>query len=849
MDLHAMLNTEGGGGDRSKGTRHPPPPPPPPPSISTSIPASSMPPAPATPIQAAHGFRDYSHSNHASPVSHPYEYHQNKHPPQSAAPYASPTSYHPSVGGGGAYSSQGRPSIPPLQPLSAHDPRSPGSATLSGPSPYRQTPTSSASASSSGYPFPPPASPQQRHQYHSYQQQQQQQQQQHRDSYGSQTPVTSVPPYQQQQPIPQTPPIGTPGGTQQYLQQRSLSIQSTPTPTSAHSQHPPYPIPYQKSPVVTHTAVPMHPEQQLRHQSPHQTNIRQSPALSYQQHPPSPYQTRNPSGSLCYQQPQQHKIVHPSPPPPPPASVRMPSIAHSAYDAESQRRSQSQQSRGDRERTLSVSPKTRVPSLPSSTDQDSSSTVTYPRPHHPNAMANSSEPQWDTIPAKRKIDDRDLRPDEMENPRQPPPPPKMNGHRAVPPQPPPRSSASPIMTRKRRVRHSTAPVWAQSGRKRTLGASRNYTYKYHQGSATPGSALANGTPSALIKSETLSRHASPEMARAATHPIKDEGNHAGNVPLASTAFPWEPSLENNKPMDVVYKSVADFLVFHALQGASFEELGARGAQFEIEAKLGTIIDKATNDRIELRSVRAGECVIAEDARVAFRSSMTESQHQFFNKYLNEQVQATHPQNPHAASRLSVKYVHRREKDTFFELPPTMRQRLPASMMNSMSPNQPLKVRVTYDQNQKPAQGARPQPIAMIVKSRVSDLHIHMPHLPLDCRISINIEWNWDGQVDEVEANQIMNKDRQPDRNKDRLSYRHGIYSIDLTQVTQATMGPQGQPGPPSKEHELEIELDSAVLCKQGQLLMQGLPSRFEDTVEGLLCNMRLLARKCPPPEG
>ncbi|KAK6829768.1 hypothetical protein PG987_010352 [Apiospora arundinis] len=49
-----------------------------------------------------------------------------------------------------------------------NDPRSPGSASVSNPSPYRQTPTSSLSAASGGYPFPPqtqggpPPSPQQR---------------------------------------------------------------------------------------------------------------------------------------------------------------------------------------------------------------------------------------------------------------------------------------------------------------------------------------------------------------------------------------------------------------------------------------------------------------------------------------------------------------------------------------------------------------------------------------------------------------------------------------------------------------------------------------------------------------
>lgn len=121
----------------------------------------------------------------------------------------------------------------------------------------------------------------------------------------------------------------------------------------------------------------------------------------------------------------------------------------------------------------------------------------------------------------------------------------------------------------------------------------------------------------------------------------------------------------------------------------------------------------------------------------------------------------------------------------------------------------------------------------------------MSHLPLDCRISVNIEWDWDGPPQEIEQSQIPNKDRQPDRNKDRLSYTHGFYQIDLTQVTQGGPGPQGQP--PSKEHELEIELESRVLYEHGHLLMKGEPNRYADLVDGLIDNVRLLARHCPQP--
>lgn len=280
---------------------------------------------------------------------------------------------------------------------------------------------------------------------------------------------------------------------------------------------------------------------------------------------------------------------------------------------------------------MSVSPKTRVPSLPSATGQ-STSIEQDPlhfqqrlQPHLPPGSAVKMESQRDMTPAKRKIDDRDLRPDEVENQRQPPPPPKMNGHRALPSQ---RSSTSPAMSRKRRIAHDGPPIWAQSGRRRMPAASRNFSIKQQQVGGAPSSVVSvNGThhePSVITKAEHVSRHTSPETARSTTVAREEPGQVAAKE--ASTfggqPFPWEPTIEASKPIDVISRSTADFFVYNVLQGPNPAELRARGAQFEIEAKLGTLIDKSTNDRVELR-IQAGECVIGEGSRIAFRSSMTE----------------------------------------------------------------------------------------------------------------------------------------------------------------------------------------------------------------------------------
>ncbi len=192
-------------------------------------------------------FRDDNQTTQASPsrhVSQDYGAHQ-----RSTSYFASPPPYH--TPGPGPYG--GRPQPPTLQQLPPNDLRSPSIAT-GGPSPYRQTPTSSVSGAVGATPSPPgqtPTSPVQQHQYPP-------QGVYHRDSYpqpsGAAVGITGpqgAPSYMQGQPVPQTPPVATPGG-HPYLHQRSQSTHSTPTPTSAQSQGQ-YGAPFiQGSPVATH---------------------------------------------------------------------------------------------------------------------------------------------------------------------------------------------------------------------------------------------------------------------------------------------------------------------------------------------------------------------------------------------------------------------------------------------------------------------------------------------------------------------------------------------------------------------------------------------------------------------
>ncbi|ORY70358.1 CYTH-like domain-containing protein [Pseudomassariella vexata] len=842
------MNNDGdaGGAPRPQSQAPAPAPAPAPTPAPPSQTPSSVGATPHTPIQAEpppHAFRDYSHSVHASPVvAHapapsPHEYGppaaRSGHPP---GPYASPTSYHPPPG---AF-----PSRPAPPPLHTSDPRSPGSASISNPSPYRHTPTSSLSAASGGYPFPgqnqhqqPPPSPQQRHQYGPtsvYP----------RDNYSSQPgsipppagiPTThgSVSYMQGQQPMPQTPPVGTPGGSNAYLHQRSQSLQSTPTstPTSAHahatsystSAGTPYAPQVMTSPVAT-THQPPAPHYQRQSSQPptplgpplSATSRQQSIAPNNFPQPPSPYQQRT-------YPPQSQQLHQQTPPPPPqPSSVqRIPS-----YDAVSEphRRSQSQQSRSEREHSMSVSPKTRIPSLPSSAGG-----LPHQTPKNSISMP-TMEPQQATTPAKRKMDERDLAPDEREGINRRPPPPEMNGHHQnhVPlPQPkmPPRRY------------HANKPVWAQSGKSQQPQKSRNFVTKTK-------SHAVNGTHSAAVSE--ASRHNSPEASRSVGKPAVDE--HPPPPPLTKDdrmmfegqPFPWQPSIAFIKPPEVVSKEIGDWLFFNVINNPHLHEIQGRGAVFEIEAKLGTIIDRDTNFRVDKQAY--GEIILEEGSRVAFRSSMTETQHRKLNEFLNKKVQDSHPANAQGGRpnpNIPIQYKRRRETDRFYELPSLFTGRLPHIMQQLLRTKNHVKARVSYDQKTGDV-------IAKIVKARVADIHLHLPRMPLDCRISVNLEWDWDGPVEEIEQSQMANRERLPDRNKDRLSYTHGFYQVDLTQVTQNVAAVIRGQSRMEKEHELEVEVDSATLIAHGRRVMEGRESKYRELIDGLLNNVRVLASECPP---
>ncbi|RGP71625.1 mrna-capping enzyme subunit beta [Fusarium longipes] len=840
MDLRSVLNTSDGG-DRAPSKPAPKPQPPPhvqqqphPQQQQQQMQRPSQSPAQAP---APHPYyRDYNrqpppHPSPGKPMPQEYLQHAgHPHHPQSRPPsHHQPSPHQPPPG---AYPPQspyqtpgpypGRPVPPPLQPAgSFHDARSPSGPTP-GQSPYRASTTPSAASASAGYPFPHTqspaevASPVQRHPQalppgHVHGHYPTQQQQQHHQST-----------------IPQTPPVGAAAGNPQYLNQRptsaTRSAHSTPTPTSAHPQQHPYGF-VQGSPVAAsrpppgeygHSRQPSQPATPVG--PPLSSGSRQTSVPGVFAQPSSPYQQRlsyTAAAPVAQAQTQVQAQVKSSPPPPPPPTKRISSSYGSP--APDVRRSQSHSERAP---SPSVSPKSRVPSLHS--NPDPLAALAADAKNKQSQSASLSQPMAiDTeraaTPAKRKLEDR-----VDSSPKQEPEEKRMkssdtNGGQ-LPVNRESESEDLPSMTTgKKRKRYSQPPIWAQDSRRMGMPSNANFVLQKRLHSHINGKQEQN---------PRSSRHASLEANRAIPNAHAAPPVEPGPQEILGA---WEPSITGVKPYEDISRQVADFLFLNVLNAPDMMEISSKGIQFEIEAKLGTLIDKDTGHRRVERGVTS-ECILMDTSRVAFESSMTEAAHKKNNDFLNEIVKSTHPRGPGGANhRVPVVYKHRRERDRFFDLPAELQDRVPGCVRKRLGKGRRIRVRVTHDQKTQEVLGK-------IIKARVADLDIHFPSLPMDCRISINLEMDWDGTLEELE--QIPNPGDNPDRNKDRLSYTQGPYQIDLTQVIHSGLG-----GRLEKKHELEIELDTKLLIDQGRKAASGAAHRYPELVEGLVDNIRVLTRK------
>ena len=128
----------------------------------------------------------------------------------------------------------------------------------------------------------------------------------------------------------------------------------------------------------------------------------------------------------------------------------------------------------------------------------------------------------------------------------------------------------------------------------------------------------------------------------------------------------------------------------------------------------------------------------------------------------------------------MSYVHTRECDASYELKASSFHTLPPSVRALINPRHRPRVRITTDQKTG-------RELAKIIKMRVADIEIYSPRTLFDWRVSVSLEMNYEGDTRDLEEAGAEGGKR-PDRNKDRMSYKHLAYQIDLTQVTPAEVG-------------------------------------------------------------
>ena len=242
--------------------------------------------------------------------------------------------------------------------------------------------------------------------------------------------------------------------------------------------------------------------------------------------------------------------------------------------------------------------------------------------------------------------------------------------------------------------------------------------------------------------------------------------------------------------------------------------------FEIEAKIGEIHDIEEGRRLSLPV--GCETVFLKDRwrRTKFESSMDMKQHKLLNEFLNSCTEKSHTD----PGRMPIEYRHARETDQFYELNAEGISALPPSITPFLDHRHKPRVRITSDRDTL-------KPTARIIKSRIADIEIFNPATDFDYRISISVESPWDGDNRHL----IPLKEQGMERNKDRVSYRHVGYQIDLTQVSY----PDGV----KQQHELEVEISTEQIKLELANLKAQRPSNYETLVKGFIDNVRILCRK------
>ncbi|OJD11974.1 hypothetical protein AJ78_07357 [Emergomyces pasteurianus Ep9510] len=784
-----------------------------------------------------------------SPLSYHPPHQQHQQPPQQTAEFRTKP-----------------PQPPPLQPPL----RSPGGSSSYGSahSPYQHTSTSTLSGNNGPHSQSAQTLP---HSIQTYQP----------VSRGSFPPSSANSAYNQSTGLlssPYTPQAMSAGTPQSYFPpNRTQSVHSIQTPSSAHS----YSYPHRESigapqqQPVQQQSQPFSPNQQRSHPGtplgpPYASFSRPSPL---QARPPSSgfdsQQQRSLSGSWGSQDIQLRDLGESGSP--------MAQTGSSRHDLGPDGENQKHYSVGTEERSVSVSPRLKVANLSKPSDDGELRDQT-PQPYRNDANDATRKNNSNSFPG-HPHDTRDTIPSEHppSTPKTPHPPNDSRPPTTSPPSKRSRQSEShyssniatqvqlvkeeaPFMSKsilpsgmpkKKRRRYDEPPIYARKAPRASgnpPAIPTGHTIPLPSKRVIPKQELQPDTPASRNRSlPPPPSHSVPDAAQGET---RTNGNLPSRPPpidqTATSLGPWEPSITGVIPHEEVTKLICDFLFQQVVMRRDIGAAPAggsavgQGAILEVEAKLGMLVDRNRGERVRIPALT--ECILAKDdpsIRVGFESSMSLAQHRALNDFLNDAVKSSISQ---PGNRIPLTYAHKKERDTFYEISSSS---LPPIIQHHLNPRHKPKVRVTTDQRT----GAV---LARIIKCRIADLDVYSPRTCLDWRISVNLEMNYEGDIGELSlpadptslVGTGAGAPRGGARSKDRMSYRHLAYQIDLTQV--ATTEDFHNHPQSDFEHELEIEISSAEVRRQGDLALAGDPkNQYEELIKGFVDNIRVLARAVP----
>jgi len=232
------------------------------------------------------------------------------------------------------------------------------------------------------------------------------------------------------------------------------------------------------------------------------------------------------------------------------------------------------------------------------------------------------------------------------------------------------------------------------------------------------------------------------------------------------------------------------------------------AKVEVEAKVGVLRERMSGQRPKLPVLV--ETILAPDILdLRFESNMSQNTHKHYNELLNK-LKLTSSEPGYPSSPLA--YTHLHLLDAFYP---------------SESPRDREKIRVTRDERTGDV-------IECVKKVRLRDLNVYSPKRAADWRVSVNLEISVPVPVGAPTHT----------RRKDRISYSHEEFSIDLTQVTSTASAS----GAPEILHELEIEISRPALLlstalKRGDLnVPEHERNAFDELIRAFVNNARILVR-------